>query len=85
MARPRPSAIPPERIPPKKIPPTPEQIAKAAVAKRPSPVGRPDKVEVMLRFTLPRALMERLTARAIREERSLESLVADILDANADE
>jgi hypothetical protein len=77
---PRPSALPPERIPPKKIPPTPEQLAKAAVAKRPSPVGRPDKVEVALRFTLPRAAMEKLTARAIREERSIESVVAELLE-----
>ena len=38
-ARPKPSAIPPERIPPKKIPPMPEQLAKAAVAKRPKIIG----------------------------------------------
>ena len=60
MARPKPSAIPPDRIPPKKIPPTPEQLAKAAVAKRPAVLGRSDRVEVALRFTLSRAAMERL-------------------------
>jgi hypothetical protein len=58
----------------------PEQLAKAAVAKRPSPVGRPDKVEVTFRFTLPRDVMERLTARAIRERRSIESVVAEMLE-----
>jgi hypothetical protein len=68
MARPKPSAIPPDRIPPKKIPPTPEQLATAADAKRPKVIGT-DRVEVTFRFTLSRATMERLTARAIREER----------------
>ena len=80
MARPKPSAIPPDRSPPKKIPPTPEQLAKAAVAKRPAVMGRPDRVEVALRFTLSRAAMERLTTRAIREGRSLESLIAELLE-----
>ena len=80
MARPRPSDVPPDRIPPKKIPPTPEQIARAAVAKRPAVLGRPDRVEVTLRFTLSRAAMERLTARAIREGRSVEAVIADLLE-----
>ena len=60
---------------------TPEQIATAAVAKRPAVPGRPDRVEVAFRFTLARALMERLTARAIREGRSVEAVVAEILEA----
>jgi hypothetical protein len=80
MPRPKPSAIPPDRIPPKKIPATPEQLAKAAVAKRPAVLGRPDRVEVALRFTLSREAMERLTAQAIREGRSVESLVSEMLD-----
>jgi hypothetical protein len=80
MPRAKPSAIPSERIPPKKIPATPEQLAKAAVAKRPAVLGRPDRVEVALRFTLSRAAMERLTAQAIREGRSVESLVAELLE-----
>ena len=63
---------------------TPEQIAKKAVAKRPTVPGRPDRVEVTFRFTLARALMERLTARAIREGRSVESVVAEILEAEAE-
>ncbi len=57
-----------------------EQLAKAAVAKRPKVLGRPDRVEVALRFTLSRAAMERLTAQAIREGRSVESLVSEMLD-----
>jgi len=39
-----------------------------------------DRVEVTFRFTLPRAVMERLTVRAIQEERSIESVVADVLE-----
>ena len=80
MARPKPIARPPERIPPRKIPPTPEQVAKMAVAKRPAVLGRPDRVEVTLRLTLSRATMERLTGRAIREGRSVEAVVADLLE-----
>lgn len=79
MARPKPSAVPPDRIPPKKIPPSPEQIAKAAVARRPKVIGM-DRVEVTFRFTLSRAAMERLVARAIREGRRVESVVADLLE-----
>jgi hypothetical protein len=59
---------------------TPEQVAKKAVAKRPSPAGRPDKVEVTLRLALPRALMERLSARAIREQKSLELIVHELIE-----
>ena len=75
MPSPKPSALPPERIPPKKIPPTAEQLAKAAVARRPKVIGT-DRVEVTFRFTLEPAVMQRLTARAIREGRSVESVLA---------
>jgi plasmid stability protein len=37
-----------------------------------------------LRFTLARALMERLTARAIREGRSVEAVVAEILEGEVE-
>ena len=40
MARAQRDPTPDPRIPPKKIPPTPEQLAKAAVAKRPTVLGR---------------------------------------------
>ena len=49
-------------------------------AKRPAALGRPDRVEVALRFTLSRAAMERLTARAIREGRSVEAVIAESLE-----
>jgi hypothetical protein len=62
------SSLEPEsRKPPKKIPPTPEQIAKVVTAKLKSPVGQLDKAEITLRLVLPRAVLERLMARASRE------------------
>jgi hypothetical protein len=85
-AMPKPSLIPPapeSRKPPKKIPPTPEQIAKVITAKLPSPVGMPEKAEISLRLVLPRAALERLSARAIRQQRNLEALVQEILEGAA--
>ena len=64
-------------------PPTPEQTAKIVTAKRPSPVGQLDKAEITLRLVLPRAALERLTARAIREQRKLEALIQEILEGAA--
>jgi hypothetical protein len=48
-------------------PPTPEQIAQAVTAKLKSPVGMPDKAELVLKVVLPRAVIARLMARAHRE------------------
>lgn len=59
--------------------PTPEQVAKAVTDKRPSPPGQPTKVEISLRLVLPRAVLELLSARAIREGRNVEAVVAEIL------
>jgi len=64
---------------------TPEQLAKASIAKRPSPVGQPDKVELAVKLVVLREVAERLAARAIREGRKIEALMQDILgDAAAD-
>jgi hypothetical protein len=63
--------------------PTPEQIAKKVTDKRPSPPGQPEKAELTLRLVLPRAVLERLSARAIREGRNLEAVVAEILGGDA--
>ena len=60
--------------------PTPEQLAKAVVAKRPIPVGQPAKVELVVNLVVSRAAAERLTARAIREGRKLEALMGEILE-----
>ena len=61
--------------------PTPEEIAKTVTDRNPSPAGQVDKAEITLRLVLPRAVLERLRARAIREGRNLEGLVAEILQA----
>ena len=63
--RPKPSLVPPApRKGPQKVAPTPEQIAKIVTAKLKSPVGMPDKAELPLKVVLPRAVIERLMARA---------------------
>jgi hypothetical protein len=53
--------------------------------RRPSPVGQPDKVELTLKIVLPRAVAERLTTRAIREERKLDALIQEILEGTTKE
>jgi plasmid stability protein len=40
-----------------------------------------DKAEITPRLALPRAVLERLRARAIREGRNVEAVVAEILAA----
>ena len=51
--------------------------------KRPSPVGQPAKVELTVKLVVSRAAAERLTARAIREERKLEALIQETLEGAA--
>jgi hypothetical protein len=43
----------------------------------------PTKAEIRLRLVLPRAVLERLSARAMREGRKLEALIQDILEGAA--
>jgi hypothetical protein len=59
----------------------PEQAAKVAVARRARPSALPDHVRLTLTLDVPRALAERLSARAIREARNLEAAVIAILKA----
>ena len=66
--------------PPQKVPPTPEQIAKRTTNRRRSPPGQPEKAVVTLRLLLPRLLVERLSARAIREDVPLAAVVEEILE-----
>jgi hypothetical protein len=58
----------------------PDQIAKAAIARRTKPAATPGHVRLTLTLELPRELAERLSARAIREEKNLELLVLELLD-----
>ena len=62
---------------------TPEAIAKIVTDRGPSPVGLPNRAEITLRLSLPRAVLERLRARAIREQRKLEALIQEILEDDA--
>jgi hypothetical protein len=46
-------------------------------------VGQPELAAITLRLALPRAVLERLRARAIRETRKLESVIREILEGAA--
>ena len=61
----------------------PEQAATVAIARRAKPSAVPDHVKLMLTLDLPRALAERLSARAIREGKNLDAIVIEILEAAA--
>jgi hypothetical protein len=52
--------------------------------KHASPAGQLDKAEITLRLVLPRAALERLTVRAMQEQRKLEALIQEILEAADD-
>ena len=69
--------------PPKKGPrkPLAEELAHDAVAHEKSAAG--DRVEMVFRVRLPKPAAEALTAWAVREEKNLVTLVAEILEAAA--
>jgi len=79
----RQATLPLAKAPARRAPPTPDQTARIVVAKLTSPVGFPDKAELTLRLSLPRAVLERLAARAMREGRKLEALIQEILEGAA--
>ena len=58
---------------------TPEQAAKIAVARRAKPSVAPGHVKLTLTLDMPRDLVERLSARSIREGKNLEAVVIEIL------
>ena len=64
---------------------TPEDIAKATVAKLSSPVGAPDKAELPVRLVLPRTGLERLIARAIGQGVNVQGLIEALIVAAADD
>ena len=78
---PRQVPLPLAKAPARRATSTPEQVAKAVTDKRPSPVGQPTKVEITLRLVLPRSVLERLGAQAIRDGRNVEAVIAEILAA----
>jgi hypothetical protein len=79
----RQAALPLAKAPARRAPPTPEAIAKTVTDRDPSPVGQPELAAITLRLALPRAVLERLRARAIRETRKLEALIREILEGAA--
>ena len=76
----RQAALPLAKAPARRALPSPEEVAKIVTDKRPSPVGQPTRVEISLRLVLPRPVLERLSARAIREGRNIEGLIQEILE-----
>ncbi len=79
----RPAASPARK--PSRAPAEPERAAKAAIAHEARSIpSSPDKVKLTLSVSLSREQAERLTARAIREGRNLEALVAQLLEAESE-
>ena len=74
--------MPARRVPPAARKPSPntspEERARAAIAKEDAVAG--DKVRLTFRLVLARQDAEALSARAIREEKNIEGVVADILE-----
>ena len=66
---------------PAHIPMDIEQAARLAIARRAKRAGTADKVRLTLTIFLTRDKAERLSARAIREQKNLEAVVAEILEA----
>jgi hypothetical protein len=73
-------ARPPTPTKPKRTPADVDKAARLAIARRGQPAGGGDKVRLTLTILLARRKAERLSARAIREEKNLEA-AAEILEA----
>lgn len=74
MSRPR-RSTPATKAPRK---PLPEELARAAIAHEES--LSPDKVRMTFRVVLDRRHAEALAARAIREEKNIATVVAEIIE-----
>jgi len=61
----------------------PAAAAKLAVARRAKPSAVPDHVRFVLTLELRRELAEKLSERAIREERNIEAIIIALLEAVA--
>ena len=69
---------------PGKVAGTAGQPARRVTDPRPSPPGQREKAEITLPLVVRRAVLERLSARAIREGRNLPDIVAELLDPSAE-
>ena len=61
----------------------PAAAAKVAIARRAKPSPVPDHVRLLLNLELRRELAEKLSERAIREERNIEAIVIALLEGAA--
>ena len=61
--------------------PLPEQAARVYIARHAKPSVVPGHVKLTFTLDIPRAVAERLSARAIREQRNIEAVVIDLLEA----
>jgi len=63
-----------------RIKPAPEQAAKAYIARRAKPSVVPGHVKLTFTLDMPREVAERLSARAIWDQRNIEAVVIRILE-----
>jgi len=82
----RPTAAPAKATasPPRPTGASPEQEAKVALARRAKMSAIPGHLKLIFSLDLPREVAERLVARAIREGRNLDALVAELLAQRSD-
>ena len=76
-----PLAAPVANVRPRNV--DPEAAAKITIQRRAKASTVPGHVRLVLTLELPRGLAERLSAKGIREEKNLEAIVVEILDAGA--
>ena|SRR5215467_8204282 len=76
-----PLAATPKRPPSGVLPP--EAAARLAIARRAKPSSVPDHVRLVLTLELRRELAEKLSERAIREERNIEAIVIALIEEAA--
>lgn len=74
-----PAPAPPEAKPKTASTRSAEEAATIAVARRTKPSVTPGHVKLTLTLDMPRALVERVSARAIREGKNLEAVIMEIL------
>ena len=61
----------------------PETAARIAVSRRSKPSSIPGYIRLLLTLELRRELAEKLSERAIREERNIEAIVIALIEAAA--
>jgi len=62
---------------------SPEIAARIAVSRRAKPSSIPGYIRLLLNLELRRELAEKLSERAIREERNIEAIIIGLIEAAA--